>query len=141
MKRYLAVIVSTFTFVSFAFAGETVFSTGANSDGTYEFKMIKDEGLKVGNGTPSTTQDGEDVYIEGGLEVDGAVRHDGAVTNNSTTALVGLATFTLGPVIPAVDVTVSSPTVTGQIVRTSDGEVYISTGTGVVSAWSKVGGQ
>lgn len=135
MKKYLAVIVSAFTFVSFAFAGETVFSTGANSDGTYEFKMIKDEGLKVGNGTPGVTMNGEDVYIEGTLEVDGATQFDGASTIN------GQMTFVTGPIIPIFNVAVTSPTVTGQIVRTSAGEVYISTGIGVVSAWSKVGGQ
>lgn len=45
--------------------------------------------LKVGNGTPDVTMDGEDAYVEGTLEVDGASRFDGAVVNNSTTQLVG----------------------------------------------------
>lgn len=35
--------------------------------------------LFVGNGTPDVTPDGEDAYIEGTLEVDGAVRFDGGV--------------------------------------------------------------
>jgi len=34
--------------------------------------------LKVGNETPSVTLNGEDAYIEGTLEVDGAVRFDGS---------------------------------------------------------------
>ena len=34
--------------------------------------------LKVGNGTPTATLNGEDAYIEGTLEVDGAVRFDNA---------------------------------------------------------------
>lgn len=36
--------------------------------------------LVVGNGTPDVTQNGEDAYIEGTLEVDGAARFDGALT-------------------------------------------------------------
>ncbi len=35
--------------------------------------------LKIGNGTPDTTLNGEDVYVEGTLEVDGSVNLDGAV--------------------------------------------------------------
>ncbi|MFA5132880.1 MAG: hypothetical protein WC444_06165 [Candidatus Paceibacterota bacterium] len=37
--------------------------------------------LKVGNGTPGVTLDGEDVYIEGTLEVDGVARFDSGVTS------------------------------------------------------------
>lgn len=40
--------------------------------------------LTVGNGTPGVTQDGEDAYIEGTLEVDGASEFDGAVDFDST---------------------------------------------------------
>lgn len=36
--------------------------------------------LKVGNGTPGVALDGEDAYVEGTLEVDGAAQFDGAVT-------------------------------------------------------------
>lgn len=35
--------------------------------------------LKVGDGTPTVTLDGEDAYVEGTLEVDGAARFDGSV--------------------------------------------------------------
>lgn len=40
--------------------------------------------LKVGNGTPDVTLNGEDTYIEGTLEVDGAVRFDGVLTFGGT---------------------------------------------------------
>lgn len=40
--------------------------------------------LTVGDGTADVTQDGEDAYIEGTFEVDGASRFDGATTYNST---------------------------------------------------------
>lgn len=36
--------------------------------------------LKVGNGTPGVTLDGEDAYIEGTIEVDGVARFDSGVT-------------------------------------------------------------
>jgi hypothetical protein len=50
--------------------------------------------LRVGNGSPGTaSMDGEDAYIEGELEVDGAVQLDGALTAASTIAVSGGATF------------------------------------------------
>lgn len=36
--------------------------------------------MKVGNGTPGVAQDGEDAYVEGTLEVDGAATFDGGAT-------------------------------------------------------------
>ncbi len=42
--------------------------------------------LKVGNGTPGQTINGEDAYIEGLLEVDGVIYADGGVTGNAATA-------------------------------------------------------
>jgi len=40
--------------------------------------------LKVGNGTPDTTLNGEDLYVEGTLEVDAASRFDNVMDVNST---------------------------------------------------------
>ncbi len=45
--------------------------------------------LKVGNGVPTNTVNGEDAYVEGGLEVDGATLLDGAVNMTSTIAIGG----------------------------------------------------
>lgn len=45
--------------------------------------------LQVGNGTPGVTLNGEDVYIEGTLEVDGAQQFDGALVANSTATFNG----------------------------------------------------
>lgn len=47
--------------------------------------------LKVGNGSPGTAQDGEDAYVEGGLEVDGTGKFDGAVNLTQTNAANGSA--------------------------------------------------
>lgn len=47
--------------------------------------------LKVGNGTPGIAQDGEDAYIEGTLEVDGAAQFDGNVALNGTNTITGTA--------------------------------------------------
>lgn len=43
--------------------------------------------LKVGNGTPGVTQDGEDAYVEGTFEVDGAQQFDGAAVFNGNATL------------------------------------------------------
>lgn len=47
--------------------------------------------LKVGNGVPDSTINGEDLYVEGISEFDGAMRVDGAVTLNSTLTMSGVA--------------------------------------------------
>jgi len=63
--------------------------------------------LKIGNGTPGQTINGEDAYVEGILEVDGAVTLDGTlkvagstalddgVTDSPTLALIDAGDFTL----------------------------------------------
>lgn len=69
-------------------ASVTACSTGTlgvtNFDG-----LTLSENLKVGNGTPSVTLNGEDAYVEGTFEVDGAARFDGAVALNGATTLGG----------------------------------------------------
>ena len=51
--------------------------------------------IVVGNGTPAVTLNGEDLYVEGTSEFDGAMRVDGNVTFNGTTNL-GLSAFGTG---------------------------------------------
>jgi len=56
--------------------------------------------LWVGNGVPGVaTMDGEDAYVEGELEVDGAVQLDGAITATSTLGLGGAFTLENGLVL------------------------------------------
>ncbi len=45
--------------------------------------------LKVGDGSPDTSLNGEDLYVEGTIEVDGAADFDGAVDMASTLNLLG----------------------------------------------------
>jgi hypothetical protein len=45
--------------------------------------------VKVGDGTPTTTLNGEDMYVEGTFEVDGALNLDGAVDMDSTLDVAG----------------------------------------------------
>lgn len=47
---------------------------------------------KVGNGTPTVSQDGEDFYVEGQFEVDGEAQLDGALDANSTADFAGAIT-------------------------------------------------
>lgn len=81
MRRILA-LLTAITFIGNVslYAGTTAFATGDRGSGAYEVYIITDEGLKVGNGTPTTTMNGEDAYVEGTFEVDGAVGLDGSVT-------------------------------------------------------------
>lgn len=119
MKKILALVaVVLFVGSQMAIAGESVFKTGANSDGSYEFSMTKDEGLKVGNGTPTVTMNGEDAYIEGTLEVGGALTVTGAVT-----ATAGLYTAS-GTALPTTGYTA------GALFYDTDGfKLYVATAT------------
>lgn len=53
-------------------------------DATKTFNILTGN-LKVGNDTPDVALDGEDAYIEGALEVDGAVQFDGNLAVNGGT--------------------------------------------------------
>src|SRR3990167_8083174 len=57
--------------------------TATTGQGTTLFNVLTGN-LKVGNGTPGVSLDGEDAYIEGTLEVDGATTLDGALDVAST---------------------------------------------------------
>lgn len=50
------------------------------SSATFVNQLNLQDDLKVGNGTPDVTLNGEDAYVEGTLEVDGAARFDGGMT-------------------------------------------------------------
>lgn len=97
MKKLRILLSSLFMLSLFAQYGysEDAFATDIDGDGDYLFRVIKAGGIKVGDGTPTVTQDGEDAYIEGTLEVDGAVRLD------STLTLSGVPTFTSAPISSA----------------------------------------
>lgn len=58
--------------------------------------------------------------------------------NVQTANLTATGTVTLGT---ATDVTTSTPSVVGQLVRTSANVLYISTGTATPYQWAKVGAQ
>jgi hypothetical protein len=102
-------------------ASTDLFSTGASD----QFRVTSDGGI-TNTGTNA---------MSGATTLSGAVNLSGGVTVSSQ------ATFSVAPVIPTVNIAVSSPTAAGQIVKTSDYVVYISTGIGNISYWTKVGGQ
>jgi len=75
--------------------------TGAVGDGTGAGNFTTIDGtdleiltgdITIGNGTPNTTQNGEDFYVEGTMEVDSTARFDGALTANSTIACANTIT-------------------------------------------------
>jgi hypothetical protein len=49
--------------------------------------------ISVGNGSPDTALDGEDLYVEGGLEVDGVTNFDGTSDFASTVTVNGNITY------------------------------------------------
>jgi hypothetical protein len=74
-------------------AGNVTMTPGA---ATESFQVLTGN-LKVGNGTEGVTLNGNDAYVTGTFEVDGATQLDGAATFNSTTAFTGATnTFTEG---------------------------------------------
>ena len=61
--------------------GATSEYTFDQSDATFANQLNLSDDLKIGNGTPDTTLNGEDLYVEGTTELDGAVNLDGVITN------------------------------------------------------------
>jgi len=62
---------------------------------TGKFSVLVGNGV-IGNGTPSNALNGEDFYVEGGFEADGAARFDGAGDFNSTVDIAGNLTSATG---------------------------------------------
>jgi len=69
-------------------------------------KVLGNRNIKIGNGTPTVTQNGEDLFVEGTFEVDGAARFDGAVTFASSVASPSYLDLTemAAPASPAANV-------------------------------------
>lgn len=63
------------------FRGDMTFS-GTGSD------LTVTGNLKVGNGTPTVTQNGEDAYVEGSFEADGPARFDSTITQGDGDTIV-----------------------------------------------------
>lgn len=86
------------------FDGTANFDGAVDFDSTIDFSgaistnadvtILTPGDLIVGNGSPGVAQNGEDGYIEGTFEVDGAAQFDGAVAATSTLAVTGVTTQT-----------------------------------------------
>lgn len=92
-------------------------ATMAMGAGTDKFSFLTGN-LLVGNGTPSSTQDGEDLYVEGKVEVDGALIHGSTTVTPSLDALAITPAYDLYIIgsSGAVSVTLQACSVNGQIV-------------------------
>lgn len=94
--------------------------------------------MRIGNGTPGTAQDGEDLYVEGGFEVDGTAKLDGTV---NAAADVDVGTFLNLSAQSAISLTagaIITPTGTYQLL-TSAAVVTSSTTTPVATASRETG--
>jgi hypothetical protein len=89
--------------------------------------------LKVGNGTPGTAQDGEDAYVEGGLEVDGTAKLDGAVNIGGNTDVAGTLQYGASNLYPVGYASSGYKVVTG-ITPVFTGTVGITHGLSVVTS-------
>lgn len=79
--------------------GTATFTIGGNFDvdlaSGNEDVNILDGNLVIGNANPTNAMDGEDLFVEGGFEVDGASRFDNTVTTTAQLAINGSALYTL----------------------------------------------
>jgi hypothetical protein len=118
MKRYGLIAILMIAFLSanlafgvnmtdnYVFEGPVTFKNTINQSGSNMtvtpsatgYLNVTTGNLKVGNGTPTTTLNGEDAYIEGTVEVDGVARFD------ATTMILRGVTYT----IPSADGAASS---------------------------------
>ena len=119
MKKLIGLVAIVALFASLALAGATRLPGGLS---------VASETQEVASGV--TMGDG-DTYIADALTVGGATTLTGAVTFGSTV------------VVPTVDITVTSPTVLGQLVKTSAYVLYIGTCVtpSKTTNWIKVGAQ
>lgn len=81
----------------------------------------------------------DDLKLNGGDIVDSA--ETTRLTVGANNAFVGYVTATVGFKPPIVDITASTPTVTGLYVQTAAFVLYVSTNATGVNGWQKVGGQ
>jgi len=123
MKKIIGLIAIMAIFSAIAIA-QTRFPRGIS---------VATETQEIANGITGVG----DCYVAGNAKVSGTMTVTGATVNT------GAVTFSAMPVfgMTAIDVAVTSPTVAGQIGMTSAYVIYISSGTGKVAYWIKVGGQ
>lgn len=108
----------------------------ATINATTTYFVISTGNFKVGNGSPSTSQDGEDAYVEGGFEVDGTARFDGAIDANSTADIAGNISSSAGAITVTDGVYITSTLdVDGAVTFNSSLDVdgNISSGTGAIT--------
>lgn len=107
--------------------------------------------LHVGNGTETVAMDGEDAYVEGTFETDGAVQFDGTLEVNGLVTLQndevinnaadGTIAFTDGtnPLVSIVDVgSVGDTTFTGKIINTIPAAVAVTDDSTITPAGSVI---
>lgn len=139
MRNLIAVVGILAGFVSFAGADSPVRNaingTGARRD-TVEFQWVEPTAGSAMNMVPGVTN-------TNALGTS-SLRWSDVQTVNATvtgTLTAGAMSVSGGFVIPTVDVSVSSPTVLGQLVKTSAYVIYVATNVSNLAGWVKVGGQ
>jgi cytoskeletal protein CcmA (bactofilin family) len=117
------------------YADGSITDTDANADDLFDFALaagadsfrISTGNLRIGNGTPGTAaMDGEDLYVEGEVEIDGAALFDGTLTASSTIDLNG--NLSIADTDIAFDGVSTTFTTTGAFTLTPGGAVILGDG-------------
>jgi hypothetical protein len=140
MKNLIAVVGLLAGLVVFAVADSPVRNsikgTGARRD-TVEFQWVEPTAGSAMNMVPGVTNTN--------ARGTSSLRWSDVQTTNLTVAgtltASGGLTVAGGFVIPTVDIAASSPTVLGQLVKTTGYVIYVATNVTDVNGWVKVGGQ
>lgn len=139
MRNLIAVVGILAGFVSFAVADSPVRNsikgTGARRD-TVEFQWVEPTAGSAMNMVPGVTN--TNALGTSSLRWSDVQTVNATVTGTLTAAAVSVSG---GFVIPTVDITTTSPTVVGQLIKTSTYVVYVATNVTDLGGWVKVGGQ
>lgn len=139
MRNLIAVVGILAGFVSFAVADSPVRNsikgTGARRD-TVEFQWVEPTAGSAMNMVPGVT--GTNALGTSSLRWSDVQTVNATVTGTLTAGAVSVSG---GFVIPTVDITTTSPTVVGQLIKTSTYVVYVATNVTDLNGWVKVGGQ
>lgn len=121
----------------YAASGTIVTWTGKGSRrGTVEFTIESPSMGSAANFLPGTT--GTNALGTSALRFSDVQTVNATVSGTLTAAGVNVSG---GFVVPTVDIDTTTPTVAGQLVKTSAFVIYIGTATTSTSSWTKVGGQ
>lgn len=141
---FISSVIFGYTYPSMTVRDVNGNGLSVNTDGSVNVAFTGGDGIAVTYGIEAATATINQVTCNDLTATYGISASTGNFTTLAgATAVTGVQTISANPIwtMTAVDVAVTSPTAAGQWCRTAAYVIYISTGAGTVSCWSKVGGQ